>query len=120
LQELLDTTINTKDSDYSIGFDKYGNKHLLEKSKKNHNIIKQSNTKKAILNIKSIIENSRFKEENDVDLTHNKKQSTLNHKNRLDKYITFITQIKVDNTIYDVELTTDKYKKDVDNNIICN
>lgn len=64
----------------------------------------------ALKQIENIISNAIKTGESDVDLTHNTNKKTLKHKQKVDKYIYFNTQVLINQQIYNVKLSAEQIK----------
>lgn len=64
----------------------------------------------ALKQVENIISNAIKTGESDVDLTHNTNTKTLKHKQKVDKYIYFNTQVLINEQIYNVKLSAEQIK----------
>jgi hypothetical protein len=101
---------NTLSEPLKITLNDKSKMHLI-----NINNRKGKNT--AINNINDIINNAVYIEKAPVDLSHNTKKETLERKKLLDSYLYFYTPIKIKEKDFLVKLNTEKYKKDLNNDL---
>ncbi|MDR2770286.1 MAG: hypothetical protein LBB08_02445, partial [Rickettsiales bacterium] len=71
----------------------------------------------SLQNIKSVIQNSVQTDESEVDAAHNRDKTRIAYKiEEIAKFLTFGSQIKIGNDVFDVILITDKLKNDINPN----
>ena len=106
------TPFNTKTEPFKIKLDKENKPHI-EKSCVKLSKTQEKNHNAAILELEKIIENSeKYGEPEDVDLSHNTNKKTIKHKEKVEKYYTFVAKAAIGEHKFNIFLKAEQMKEE--------
>ncbi len=109
INELIGKPLDTSTPPLQIQITDGNKAHVIRSNVKLNN--RQKRRHQTSLNsIEKIINNATKTNEENVDLSHNTRKETLEHKANIDKYIYFKSPIIINGKNYDVELATEQVK----------